>query len=219
MNRNRMDEFWPEILAAYADGELDPRTAQAVRKRLSVDPTARRALEAQVAFSPSHRAAWQVVEPDLPEPEQWSAVWRQIERSVSSGPGIDRSRRGTTWFRRGLMGVLLAVPTTVVAAAVMAVCVPQLAPPGKEQGPAPAPAVVEVFAVADPTDVNLLSVRDADLPQFVVGVPPVFSDLPLISNRNVRLEEIPNEWELNVDSSKPEDDHAPLILMPSLRSR
>lgn len=219
MNLNRMDELWPEILAAYADGELDPETAQAVRRRLSVDPAAQRALEAQAAFSPSHRVAWRVVEPQLPEPAQWSAVWREIERGVSSGPVIRRAPHRAKWFRRGLMGVLLAVPATVVAAVVMAVCVPQLVPPVNEQGPAPGHAVVEMFAVADPTDVNLLSVRDADLPQFVVGVPPVSSDLPLISNRNVRLQEIPNEWDLNLDSSKPEDDHAPLILMPSLRSR
>ncbi len=219
MNPTDDNDFaWPEILAAFADGELDASTADMVRRRIREDKMAQVELEGQLAFSACHQIAWQRVQPELPQERQWTALWRAIDRELSTAAVANRDRRRTPWFRRGLLGLLITVPTTVVAAAVMAVCLPHSPPPMPTDGWS-SEMVAEVFRAAEMTDIHLLSVRDADVAQFVVGVAPLETDLPLVNSQDVRLEEAPVTWDPVESGLKPDEAGAPLILTPSVRSR
>jgi anti-sigma factor RsiW len=78
-----------ENLSAYLDGELDPKTAQAVEAKISLDPQARQEVE-------SLRRAWDLLD-YLPRPEPAADFTHRTLDRLAAPPAGVRSRR--FWVR------------------------------------------------------------------------------------------------------------------------
>ncbi len=70
------DDLPRELLAAYADGELDADGRAAVERWLADHPDELDDLQAQREFSPANRPLWGRALP--PEPSE--AVWKTVRR-------------------------------------------------------------------------------------------------------------------------------------------
>src|SRR5947208_5746888 len=96
---------WPELLAAYADGELDPAMRERVERWLADHPEAREQLRAQRDLSPANRRLWRQAEPSAPHDDTWAGVKAAIHRGTSkppAGPVRPDAPAGRTWRRLGL---------------------------------------------------------------------------------------------------------------------
>jgi hypothetical protein len=214
MKKSNESRTWPEILAAYVDGELDESTAAEVANRLQFNSAFGPTLEGQAALSPKNHDFWRRVEPPSVHPLQWAKVWQTIDQRVA----IERNKvlwRRSRWFRRGLLGAVLAV-TASAAASMMAFGVSH---PTCSHRPQVSEPTTEVFAVIDPAQINILSAKDDDLPRIHVHNAIIVDDLPLISRRHVRLEPGNMEWDDVSDTSDDGNHNAPMILVPRDRSR
>ena len=77
---------WPDVLAAYADGELDAAGRAEVERWLAEHPGARADLAAQRELSPDNWRLWQQVEAPLPAEHAWMSV-----RNAVAVPAHDRA--------------------------------------------------------------------------------------------------------------------------------
>lgn len=80
-----LPEPWPDILAAYVDGELECDDRAAVERWLAAHPRAREELRAQWKLSPENWRLWQKVEPPLPDDEVWAATQEAIAEVALAG--------------------------------------------------------------------------------------------------------------------------------------
>jgi len=112
---------WPDLLAAYVDGELGPALHAMVERRLARSPTATDAMRDQAQLSPANWPLWQRAEPPLPSESQWHRVCQAIRAGIDSPPTPARSRetggglRAATCFAAGVAAVLAAVVIADVA--------------------------------------------------------------------------------------------------------
>ena len=203
---------WHQLLAAYADGELDTAECERLRNWLDENPDAYSRLEEQRSLSPGNAPFWDTIQPPSPDAIAWARTWNRIEAGLQPPMPATRPRFRGPWWRRGLAAVLVAVPGTAVAAAVVAACFPDR----------PAPVVVapfedsadDVFQVAAAGDVEILSIRDVDVPQLVVGEPPFVDPMMLAAAGDVRLEAMQPANDGMVPEVKMGGSDAPLIYAP-----
>src|SRR5262249_25800613 len=148
----------PEMLAAYGDGELEPRERFAVEQWLTDHPDARADVEAQLRLT----NLWQASQPREPEEDAWTAALASIQARIPVGsPPVPRRRISIAW----LAGLAAA------AAAAVIVFVANRAP---ELGPTPFPA-------ASHEDIVITSLADADSADvLLVGDPPIQGPLALV---------------------------------------
>ena len=93
---------WPDVLAAYADGELVPADQAEVERRLCTDPTARSELDGQRQLCPENWRLWQGAEPPMPADDTWAprcGLGGGMSLVVVLGVWLARRRRGP--LRRG----------------------------------------------------------------------------------------------------------------------
>jgi hypothetical protein len=193
---------WPELLAAYADGELDPETRARVERWLAEHPEALEQLRAQRELSPENWRLWQNAEPPVPSEEAWSEVRRTVdeetrERPVPAPQPAPRRHRAAWWVAGGVAAAV------AVLVGWWATLKPNPPPgPGRSQpevvNPVPhdAPAVeVAALPVATDDDVELLRVPGGDLSWLVVGSHPLPDMLVLAGPDDVELLDLdPDEW-------------------------
>ena len=146
-------EPWPEILAAYADGELTPADRAAVDRYLHACPEARALLRTQREWSPANERFWAECEPPAPHPTEWAAVRAAVAAEVLPAR--------TAW-RRWVVPAVAAAAVLLAGAAVWLATGPrggERPPAQPEQAtvrapapPEPAPMPREPEAVAKVTD-------------------------------------------------------------------
>jgi anti-sigma factor RsiW len=159
----------PEWLAGYADGELDADHARRVEEWLVGRPDAASDLEAQRRLSPRNRPFWQAVAPPRPSDDAWAAVNERIARGVTAPAAPKRAPRPgrAHWpFRLGLV-VACGVGTAAAAAALFLTPGPVAVPPA-----GPQPVALEALPITLADDVEIHSLRSADVSMLVVGQPP-----------------------------------------------
>src|SRR5258707_484895 len=115
---------WPDVLAALADGELDPAARAVVELWLAGHPGALAELQAQRHFSPDNWPMWQQAEPPLPSAAAWNTVREAVHlglvapvsRPVSSDTGLEtgatktnRWVRTSAYFARGIAAAIAAI--------------------------------------------------------------------------------------------------------------
>jgi hypothetical protein len=174
------DPFPRELLAAYADGELDAEGRARVERWLADHPEALPELRAQRELSPANAGLWERAEPPEPTPGGWEAVRRGIADALDPSHPSPPTRgrwRNAAW-------VLGGVVAAGVAAAVAWVAFGPDAP--APQAPAPGltaklPRVAPEVAPA-PRDVS-------DEPPVLV---PGFAVLPIATDDEVILERVPD---------------------------
>ena len=173
MTDGRPNDLPPELLAAYADGELGPRDRARVERWLAAHPESRDLLDDQESLGPRNAEFWQAVRPPEPTPGQWAAARRGVRARVSA------SRRWVSWG--GPLGVAVAAATVFLA-------LPAVNRPAPADGPA-LPAVVpqpadpddEPFAMAGPDEVRIISLPEAAAHLLVVGEHPLGDSLVVLA--------------------------------------
>jgi hypothetical protein len=216
MTRPDPDDFprdWRQLLAAYADGELDVLKSAEVRTWLGEHPDGYSQLVEQRSLSPSNTPFWDAVRPTMPDVATWATVWNRIDAGLDAPTVRLRMRSRGPWWRRGLLAVIAATPFTAAAAAVVAIYVPDRPVPVSST-PLEESAADEVFQVAGAGDVEILSIRDADVPQLVVGEPPFNQAMLLVAAGDVRVDDVQPANDGMIPAMVVGGNDAPLIFAP-----
>ena len=162
---------WNEILAAYADGELEGRDDLAPLKERVEDWLAQHPeAEAELAELRQLKQAWQETTPPSPPPHVWQRMLRELERPSQPARATSRS----VWQRSAI------IAATVAACVALGLVLRTARQPEVVPTPQPAPLVDETpFAVAAAHEVEILDVDGADTPTLIVGELPVQGPLVL----------------------------------------
>jgi anti-sigma factor RsiW len=193
---------WPDILAAYADGELDAPARTAVERWLASHPRAVAELRAQKQLSPENWPLWQQAEPPLPTEATWAAVRELVADAVHS-PVTPAARSEPGWWWRTRFYFSGGVGALVAAGLLFAVTGRLFFPPPPPPVPQSAPEVVSgsfvegddplagiaVLPLADADDVDIHRVAGGGGGWLQVGEPPLAGPLALAGEEDVQLEE------------------------------
>lgn len=178
------DEFPRELLAAYADGELDASARAQVERWLADHPEALNDLNAQRELSPANVPRWERAEPREPSAAEWAVARRQIEDRLNPAGGGPSRWRVATWTLAGLATAGVAAAVAWIAFA-----------PNNPQPRTSEPKAVEL-AQARPVGSEI-----APHPREVADVAPAprshdplaeFAVLPMASDEDVILDRVPN---------------------------
>lgn len=168
------NDLLPELIAAYADGELGPRDRAHVERWLADHPEAGDRLETQESLGPRNADLWA----GAPEPStrQWAACLHGIE---------DRVRPSSYRVWVAWSGAM----TLFAAAAAVFLVVAGADRPGPPSGVLPAvPSVAVVAAdevpypMATSDDVRIISLPEAAAHLLIVGEHPLRESLVLLAN-------------------------------------
>ncbi|HEX4591620.1 MAG TPA: zf-HC2 domain-containing protein [Gemmataceae bacterium] len=173
---------FPELLAAYADGELPPAACARVEAWLAANPAARERLETQIRLSRHNRVLWRAAAARSPSEENWARLFGQLQDILDAPTpaAVAPAKRRLPWK--------IMIPSFATAAA--AVLALYVARPGVGplQGPGPGRMTTgESFAVATAADVDIISLDDRDVGTIVVGVPPLSGTVVLAAVGDVEL--------------------------------
>jgi anti-sigma factor RsiW len=180
----------PELLAAYADGELGRAAREWVERWLEEHPEARAALEDQAELSPFNGEFWEAAAPPTPAPAAWDAVLETIAHSVVPRP---RRKAPLAAAALGSIGAAAAVLIAVLAfererpfAPGQAAPVTERREPGEvapvAERPAdlvPAPEEEGPFRVASADDVEIHRLPESAAAMVAVGRHPL-ADVDLV---------------------------------------
>jgi anti-sigma factor RsiW len=211
----------PRQLAAYADGELTDDARARIDAALADHPAAAEELRAQQEFARSNAEFWRAVA----APEPTDAAWdRTLGRIASALRESAPPRR--PGFRR-LPWLAVAVGT---AAAALVWVVAGLNPPAGPNGLVLSVPVVpdpyddgndgEVLAVAKADDVEILSIREEDVPMLVVGRHPVPGPITLAGLDDVAVHSMAPDAEGHWPEARmgTENSDVPMIYVPLART-
>ena len=179
---------WPDVLAAYVDGELDPAARAVVERWLAAHPQMMDEVQAQRQFSPDNWPLWQQVEPPFPKEAAWDAVREAVHRGLDSPPMPAPVRER---IARRRTGVFLAGGVAVVVAALgfIAILGNPFTPSHQSDLPefVPNDLLTEYAVLPLATDADLDIDRIAGSSQgLIVGDPP----LALASEGDIQLAEV-----------------------------
>lgn len=200
----------PELLAAYADGELDAETHAAVGRWLAAHPEALEPVNDQREFGPANAALWEQAEPPEPTPAAWACVRAGIERGLTPAvPAPPGKWAVAAWALGGLAAGIAAAVAWVALGPIQpppdrvgqpgeVAKSPPVAPVPVETAPAPrvAPdrpdplAAFAVLPMASDDDVVLDRVPDTRTGWLPTGRHPVPDALALASFEEVHLQEV-----------------------------
>jgi hypothetical protein len=160
----RHDRPFPEILAAYADGELDTAARARVEAWLAAHPAARSALESQLRLSPRNRKFWRAASAPNPVAANWARVLDQVQDALDAPLQLAPMRR-KPWRARYWVSAV----ATAAAALYLSL---------SGTGPAPidssvAPASPDAFVMAKDADIDIISMDDSDAKAVVIGQRPL----------------------------------------------
>ena len=105
------DPFPRELLAAYADGELDAEGRARVERWLADHPDALPELHAQRELSPANAGLWERAEAPEPSASAWEAVRRGIAEALNPARPSSPTRvrwRDAAWVLGGVVAAGIA---------------------------------------------------------------------------------------------------------------
>jgi anti-sigma factor RsiW len=180
-NGENRDEVPPELLAAYADGELTAAECRRVEAWLAAHPEARADVEAQRRLA----RLFEEAAPPPPGEEQWADALARLEQYLATPPA-----RRPAWRRRATVAVAALVAAAAVVLLAFALKDPtaRTVPPDGE----PQAEAEEPWPVASADDVEILSMDDRDRGTLVIGEPPVNEPLELLTEDEVQVNKLPD---------------------------
>ena len=173
---------FPELLAAYADGELDAATRARVEAWLEAHPKAQSALDAQRRLSRRNRKFWRAATASNPAEANWARVFDHLQDA------LEQPLRPVPLVRRRWQARYL-VPA-MSAAAAMLIYFGML---GRGSKPIEAPVAsvaVEPFAIASERDIDIISMDNGDAGALVVGQRPLSGSVVLAAVGDVELKHV-----------------------------
>lgn len=185
----------PTLLAAYADGELDPAARAAVERWLEAHPDGRESLRAQRQLSPENRPLWRAAEPPAPGEADWERVRDGIAAHLRAQAFAEPLPTRPAWKRRAewaLVAATLALTLFVVSLAAFGPWFlptePQRVREQARRGTAGEP--LAVLRIATDADVDVRRVDGADAGGWLpVGGVPLTTPLALAKGDDLDLEE------------------------------
>ena len=206
---------WPVILAAYADGELDPPTREAVERWLVTHPAARGDLWEQQQLAPANWRLWNPADPPLPGEDVWAAVANAV--AAATLPEHSTSRRARRWFGIAI-GTAIGVAACLFVASQVFLSTPASAPEPVTQRDDPLSGFA-VLPVAADDDVDLNRVTGNGAGWLPVGVPPLPGRMILAEVGDIDLEATkPAEtWPPDMPPITPRPGDAPMIFATNPR--
>lgn len=90
MNGPFEDDFPPELLAAYADGELPPDLADRVSRMLENDPVAESLVGDQLSLSPANDEWLRDTAVPMPSPREWADCLAGVRKELSVARSVRR---------------------------------------------------------------------------------------------------------------------------------
>jgi len=178
MNTPTPNEMPRELLAGYADGELDPAHRAIVERQLAINPAAAGELQAQRDLSPANAALWERADPPEPTEKQWTDVSRAI------GAGLAAQPRGPRWRGRAWAAAGLAAAGVAAAVAWIVLSSNLTRPP--QNNSAPPEVVARPHIAPEPHTMAQAQASSGDDP---------LSDFPMLSmatDDDVILERVPD---------------------------
>lgn len=178
------DDFNPDLLAGYADGELDSSTRGRVDAYLATHPEVRSELELQRTLS-RKSAFWSRLAPPSPSDSAWGRTLGGIRSELNPATpagyrtpvAVPRSR----WFRA-------ALSVSGIAAAMMVAFVMMSNGPNNSTIQ-PLVSSDEVLPITLASEVDIFSIQGDDA-VIVVGQPPLVGPMELISVGEYALDAI-----------------------------
>ncbi|MSR52261.1 MAG: hypothetical protein EXS09_03100 [Gemmataceae bacterium] len=168
MTTPRPENFSPELLAAYADGELSAEECLRVERWLAENPEARESLEVQEAMAPGNVELWGLVSPPAPS----AAEWISTRDGIGSQLRLAQRVRLAGWA--GTLGLL-----TTAAILILVLPGPQhngTDPELRHEFPGPPPSGSsddEPYPMASASDVLIISLPESAAGLLVVGEHPL----------------------------------------------
>lgn len=203
------DRSFPELLAAYADGELDADGRARVDAWLANHPEGRASLETQIRLSRRNRQLWKATAPLAPSEGNWARVLGRVQDVLDSPPrpALPRPRR----FRVGYVAAALST------AAALAFAIYRQPSTGERSGDRPLiHDGVEPLALARDADVDILSLDDRDSTALVIGRDQLLGTVVLASVGDVDLKGVqkdPNDG-MMPKVQMTDAGNAPMIIAP-----
>ncbi|HLW64457.1 MAG TPA: hypothetical protein VKS79_03995, partial [Gemmataceae bacterium] len=117
---------------------------------------------------------------------RWNAVLNNVKAGVGASPS-QRPRTRLARLRRA-WPILLAVPAIAAAAAILLAFSPLWRPPSALPVKNGDENTEAIYSVASQQDVEIISVRPADLPHVVVGESPLGEKLTFVSAADVYVQ-------------------------------
>jgi anti-sigma factor RsiW len=196
----------PELLAAYADGELDPDMSALVEAWLAQHPERAAELEGQRLATQLYQAN----PPAEPTEERWDRMMLFIKhQSVRRALDKKQGRLGF-WVAAGIAA---AVFIAVILFSVRPKETPGLA---EKKSPETSNSAAEefagVFPVAGAEDI-VISSMDDDHAALVVGEPPVQGTLAMAGPGDVEINDVRTDMQGMTPEYPREPDRAPMVYM------
>lgn len=203
-NDRYRDRPFPELLAAYADGELDAAGRARVEAWLAEHPDAFVELENQRKLSRTNTELWQSSAPASPGERSWARMIVRVHTALIHRPAAPERR---SWrFRYG------AAILATAAAALFAI---GLFRPGQPPTVVPSPDADEtVLVMADASDVDVQSIQDADTELLVIGQPPLIGQVVLASPGDIQLEKVLKDTDGMMPAPMAGGPNVPMLCVP-----
>jgi len=165
------DDFPPEFIAAYVDGELGAGDRARVERWLADHPEARELLETQEALAASNGDLWLALTPPQPCSRQWAQRYHRIACRLQP------ARRNRRWAALVIAAMVVATTATVLVVVTSEPVVPTIVP----RAPTVLAAANESpYPMAADNEVRIISLPEAAATLLVVGAHPLAdSDLVL----------------------------------------
>jgi len=199
------DRPFPELLAAYADGELDAAGRARVEAWLADHPEARVELENQRTLSRTNSELWHSSAPTSPGERSWSRLFVRVSTALKNRPVTPERAPRTPRFRYG------AAILTTAAAALFAIGL------FREE---PVPVVPSsdgddmALVMVEATDVDIQSIQDADTELLVVGQPPLIGQVVLASAGDIQLEKVTKDTDGMMPAPMAGGPNVPMLCVP-----
>jgi anti-sigma factor RsiW len=202
------DRSFPELLAAYADGELDPAERARVEAWLVDHPEAHATLDAQQKLSRHNRRLWQADSSRAPSEVSWSRLFSRIHQALATPP--QQSVNGPATARRPYRAPVLAIVSTAAAALLAVTLLRPTTPPGPPVGL----PEEDAWAVATDDDVEIVGIQDGDTNRLVVGRPPLTGPIVLVSTNDVVFDKVVEDTDGMMPQMPPPGASVPMIVAP-----
>jgi anti-sigma-K factor RskA len=206
LNDRFRDRSFPELLAAYADGELDAAGRARVEAWLAAHPEARAELENQRKLSRTNSKLWHTSSPPSPGERSWSRLFVRVHTALANRPATAEPTRGAPRFRFG------AAALAAAAAVLFAI---GLFRPGEPAPVDPSPSSDEtVLVMADPADIDIQSIQDADTELLVIGQPPLIGLVVLAAPGDIQLEKVAKDTDGMMPREMVAGANVPMLCVP-----
>jgi hypothetical protein len=205
---------FPQLLAAYVDGELDEAGRARVEAFLADHPEARADLDELKRLSRGNRKLWQASAGPSPSEASWARLFARVQQALTAPPRP--AAAGTAPAPAAARPPRVRRLPALLAAAAFVLLAFALLRPNAPTDTRPVPDVEEPWAVATADDVDIVSIRGADTDLLVIGRPPLPADTQIVlaTPNDVAFEKVAPDTDGMMPQMPPPGSTVAMIVVP-----